>query len=181
MKKNINAIIVVEGKSDLAFIGEFLNCEIVCTNGTSIPRETIDYLKEASKTRDIIVLTDPDYPGLAIRKILDENISGLKHAFVRKEVSIKHHKVGVAESTKNEVINAIENIPSNKTGETGHLSVSDLFELHLSGCSNSCKIRKCVSEHFHLGYVNSKTMIKRLNQLNISYNDLEKYIKNGIK
>lgn len=55
----------------------------------------------------IIILTDPDFPGMQIRNKILKEIPNAKQAFVRKEVSIKHHKVGVAESTKEEVNNAL--------------------------------------------------------------------------
>ena len=88
----IDGIIVVEGKSDVSFLSSFINAEFVTTNGSEISKETIDYLKESIKNKDIYVLTDPDSPGERIRKILNENISGLKHCFINKENSIKKIK-----------------------------------------------------------------------------------------
>ena len=173
MKTIINAILVVEGKSDVAFVNSFLDCEIISTNGTAIPRGTIEYLKKASCYREIIVLSDPDYPGLSIRKTLDDHIPNLHHAFIRKEMSIKGGKVGVAESTKNEILNAIESIPIIRSGKSGFLSMYDLYKLHLVGFPESKSKRKTLSEYFHLGYVNAKTLVKRANQFNISYNEIE--------
>ena len=43
------AIIVVEGTSDEALISSFMDADIVVTNGSDVPRETIEYLKEAKK------------------------------------------------------------------------------------------------------------------------------------
>ena len=43
MKKIINAIIVVEGKSDVQFLESFIDAEFVITNGSDVPRETINY------------------------------------------------------------------------------------------------------------------------------------------
>jgi ribonuclease M5 len=82
--KHFDPILVVEGASDKAFISTFLEADFVITNGSEVSRETIEYLKEAKKTRDIVVLTDPDSPGKRIRDILDQNIPGLLHAFVPK-------------------------------------------------------------------------------------------------
>lgn len=176
MKTICNAILVVEGKSDVAFVNSFLDCEIVPTNGTAIPRETIEYLSKAIQYREIIVLSDPDYPGLSIRKTLDELIPNLRHAFIRKEVSIKGNKVGVAESTKDEILNSIKAIPVNRSGEHGCITMHDLYRLCLVGFPESKLKRKAVSEYFHLGYVNAKTFIKRVNQFNISYNEIEECI-----
>ena len=57
------AILVVEGATDVAFLSSFLDAEFVTTNGSDVPRETIEYLKEAVKRKNVVVLTDPDYPG----------------------------------------------------------------------------------------------------------------------
>ena len=117
--KHFDPILVVEGASDKAFISTFLEADFVITNGSEVSRETIEYLKEAKKTRDIVVLTDPDSPGKRIRDILDQNIPGLLHAFVPKEHSIKHHKVGVAESTEFDVMNALSHIIPSKKNKKG--------------------------------------------------------------
>ena len=66
----IDGVIVVEGKSDVAFLSNFINAQFVTTNGSEISKETIEYLKTLSKNKDIYVLTDPDFPGERIRKVL---------------------------------------------------------------------------------------------------------------
>ena len=83
-KQHLDAILVVEGKTDKDLIDSFLNCDIVLTNGSEVSRGTIDYLKEASKTRPIIILTDPDTPGKRIRDILNHEIPTAHNAFVPK-------------------------------------------------------------------------------------------------
>ena len=84
MKKTLDAILVVEGKTDVAFLSNYIDAEFVITNGSDVPPKTIEYLKEASKNREIIVLTDPDFPGKKIRDTLDKEIPNLKHCFIDK-------------------------------------------------------------------------------------------------
>ena len=67
MKKIVDGIIVVEGKSDVAFLSSFIDAEFVITTGSEISDDTISYLKERSKNTKIIVLTDPDYPVLKMK------------------------------------------------------------------------------------------------------------------
>ena len=57
------AIIVVEGASDKTLLESFLDAQIITTNGSDVPYETIGFLKEAKKLHEIVVLTDPDSPG----------------------------------------------------------------------------------------------------------------------
>ena len=173
------AIIVVEGTSDEALISSFMDADIVVTNGSDVPRETIDYILEASKRKDVIVLTDPDYPGKRIRDVLDRHIPNLKHAYIPKEKAIKHHKVGVAESDKETILDALSYITITKSPTPGNLTYSDLLELKLVG-ENSRVNKENVEAHFHLGYGNGKTLLKRLNAMNIDKKQLEEFI-NGCK
>lgn len=167
------AIIVVEGASDEALIRSFLDCDVVTTNGSEVSRETISFLLEASKSRDIVVLTDPDAPGKRIRDLLDQSIPGLKHAFVRKEKSIKRHKVGVAESSKEEILLALEKVIPSYTNARGSLTMADYLELGLMGGDSSKKKRARLDEKFHLGFGNAKATLKKANALGLSRKDLE--------
>ena len=173
MRNRINGIIVVEGKTDVAFLSEFIEAEFVTTNGSEIPVKTIEYLKKSSQNRDIFVLTDPDSPGKRIRDILDANINNLHHCFVAKENSIKHHKVGVAESTQQEVLNALKNFITTTTSPKGNVEMSDLVNLGLVGLNNSDEKRIKICEKYHLGYCNAKTFLKRINNCGITFEELK--------
>lgn len=172
MKKIINGIIVVEGKTDVSFLSQFIDAEFVITNGSSVPVETIEYLKKARENRNIFVLTDPDSPGKRIRDVLDEHIPNLKHCFISKENSIKKNKVGVAESTKEEVLNSIQNYLETSKNDVGNIKRSDLTKIGLEGSENSTVNREKVIKKYHLGHCNAKTFLKRVNYLHLSIEDL---------
>ena len=173
MKKIINGIIVVEGITDVSFLSQFIDAEFVTTNGSEVPMDVIKYLQKSREKRDIFVLTDPDSPGKKIRDTLDQYIPNLKHCFVSKERSIKKNKVGVAESTKEEVLKAIENyIQTNKTN-IGSITHSDLVQLGLEGQEDSVSHREKVISTFHLGHCNAKTFLKRVNYSNLTLDDIK--------
>ena len=173
MKKIINGIIVVEGITDVAFLSQFIDAEFVTTNGSDVPSKTIEYLQKSSENRDIFVLTDPDAPGKKIRDILDQNIPNLKHCFVSKEHSIKNNKVGVAESTKEEVLSSLENyISTNKTFAV-NLTMADLTLLGLVGDNEASIKREKIIKKFHLGHCNAKTFLKRLNYSGLTLEDIK--------
>ena len=174
MKKIINGIIVVEGKSDVAFLSEFLDAEFVTTNGSEIPEKTIEYLSKSSGNRDIFVLTDPDSPGKRIRDQLDQRIPNLKHCFVSKENSIKKNKVGVAESTKDEVLKALNNYIETNKNECGSITHADLVSLGLEGCDDAEHKRKTICDAFYLGHCNGKTFLKRINYAKLSLEDIKR-------
>lgn len=173
MRKIINGIIVVEGTTDVSFLSQFLDAEFVITNGSAIPQTTIDYLVKSSGNRDIFVLTDPDSPGKKIRDVLDSHIPNLKHCFVSKEKSVKNGKVGVAESTKDEVLEALEKYIQTKQSNVGTITHSDLVKLGLEGSDDSSIKRKTVIEKLHLGQCNAKTFLKRLNYSGITIEELK--------
>ena len=174
MKKKINGIIVVEGKSDVELLSSYIDAEFVITNGSAISDETITYLKNSN--RDIYVLTDPDFPGKKIRDELSSNIANLKHVFIKKENSIKHGKVGVAEGDINEILEAIENAYEEKEIRIGNLTMSDLSEMGLTGSDDSRVKRDLICDKLHLGFCNAKTFLKRLNNNGITKEELRKYV-----
>lgn len=173
MKTIINGIIVVEGTTDVAFLSQFIDAEFVTTNGSDVPLSTIEYLKKAQEKRNIFVLTDPDSPGKKIRDTLDQYIPNLKHCFVAKEQSIKNNKIGVAESTKEEVLKALANYIQTSKKDVGRITYSDLNKLGLVGDENSAEKREKVINNFHLGHCNAKTFLKRINYLNLTLEEIQ--------
>lgn len=174
MKKIINKIIVVEGKSDVAFLSQFIDAEFVITNGSAVPEETINYLKNVKK--EIIVLTDPDFPGKQIRDRLNEAIPYLRHCFIKKENSIKNGKVGVAEGNIQEILLALED-SFEISKQNGTITNLDLYNIGLIGKEDSAHKRKYICDIFKLGYCNAKTFLIRLNSKGIELGDLYKYVK----
>ncbi len=177
MKTKIDAVIVVEGQSDVAFLESFIEADFVITNGSEISQDTLLYLKQIHQKRNIIILTDPDYPGLLIRSRLAEQLPNAKHAYIRKEFAQKHHKIGVAESTKAEVLQALTTclITHQPQALASDLTMMDLYHLHLMGHQDSEAKRKAVSDYFKLGYYgNAKRFLKRLHSLGITRQDLER-------
>ena len=66
------------------------------------------------------------------------------------------------------------NIPFDENSK-GNLTETDLFLLNISG-PNSSKNKEKVINQFHLGYCNSKTLLKRLNLLKVNKEALENII-----
>ena len=82
--KKIKEIIIVEGKSDKQFLQSFLDADIFTCNGSAIDGFDIEFIKNLAKKSGAIILTDPDYPGLRIRNILNEKLENVKHAYINK-------------------------------------------------------------------------------------------------
>lgn len=173
-KKVYEGVIVVEGATDKLLLESFLDTTIVTTNGSDVPHETIDYIKELAKTHSVVVLTDPDSPGKRIRDILNLEIPGLYHAYIPKEKAIKKNKVGVAESDKETILEALMHAcPSPSSSKKGSLSIQDIVDLGLIGNDDSSGKRDIIAKKFHIGHGNGKATLKMLNSLGITKEQLE--------
>lgn len=171
-KIKYNAVLVVEGKMDKDLIESFMDVDIITTNGSEVSRETIEYIREIAKKRDVIILTDPDTPGKRIRDIINNEVPGLMNAFVPKNKCIKGHKVGVAESSKEVVLEALNHLIPSTPSPTSDLEITDLYDLGLIGQPSSTEKRQKVEEKLHLGHTNGKTLLARLKALGISKKEL---------
>ena len=89
----MSSVIVVEGVHDVARLKAiYPDCNCVITNGREIDSSTIEYIKELSKTHEIIIFTDPDSPGEKIRNIITNAVPNAKQAFLRKKDCISNNE-----------------------------------------------------------------------------------------
>ena len=153
---------------------ELYDVDTIETHGLGLDDKTLELIKEASKTRGVIVLTDPDYPGLRIRNQVEKYVQNCKHAFVDRKDAIGKKKLGIAEANKEAVKKAIENVVTFSNQEES-ISWKEFLELDIIGDK---KKRLKVYYLFHLGYGNAKTLFKRLNMVGISREMIEKELEN---
>lgn len=175
MKNHFDGILVVEGKTDVALLSTYIDAEYVTTNGSAISDDVINYLKFRSTDTKIVVLTDPDSPGKRIRDIIEQNVNNVYHCFIEKKHAVKHHKVGVAECDIDYLLECLNNVVTFSKPTNPTLTMSDLYELNIIG-QGSEEIKDKISNHYHLGYVNAKTLLKRLNGLNVTKEELIKLL-----
>lgn len=179
----IKEIIVVEGKEDSRRLKEvFKNVDTIETRGSAINKRTLELIKQAQKDRGVIIFTDPDYPGLRIRNIINQKIPGCKNAYIEKEkaISIKKKKVGIEHCCDQDIIDALDNITVSK-GVKSSIEFIDLYELHLVGNNNSKELREYVSINLNLGYNNAKQLFNKVKMFNISKETLKKLVEDYYK
>lgn len=183
LEMKIKELIVVEGKSDLTLLKSFLDADIVITNGSAISKETLEFIKEANKKQGVIILTDPDYPGLKIRNEIENYVGKCKHVYIEKSKAIKGNKVGVAETSKEDILEALKHVITYDYEENRKDKITDyeLMQLGLIGKENSSYLRELVCNYFHLGWCNAKTFLKRVNMFGLTIRDLKEVIKSDCK
>ena len=172
--KRIKEIIVVEGKTDTALLKELFEVETIETHGLALDDKTLNLIKEASKSRGIIVLTDPDFPGKKIRDQIQKVVPNCKHAFVSKKDATGKKKLGIAEAKKGAVIEALENVVNFDVNQQS-ITWKEFIDLDIMG---NKKKRLLVYDMFNLGYGNVKTLFKRLNMVGIKKSDVIEKLEN---
>ena len=171
--KKIKEIIVVEGKSDTALLKELFEVDTIETHGLALDKKTLELIKEANKTRGVIVLTDPDFPGKKIRDQIQAVVPNCKHAFVSKKDATGKKKLGIAEANREAVVLALENMVSFDV-DNQSITWHEFIDLDIIGNKQR---RLLVYDLFNLGYGNVKTLFKRLNMVGISKEDVLKKLE----
>lgn len=177
---NKRPVLVVEGVSDVNRLTNLIDADFVICNGSAITQETIDYIKELVKSRIVIVLTDPDFPGLQIRNKIQEQVPEVYHAYVDRKKASNGKKLGIAECEKEEILRAISEYVTYNNDVEFQLTMRDMVELKLTGDVLAKKNREKVSNYFHTGYSNAKTLLKHLNMLGVTKEEIEEVV-NGCK
>ncbi len=168
-----NEVIVVEGYHDLDKIKKiYKDIDVIVTNGSEI-KESLPIIIELSKTRDIILFLDPDYPGERIRKIISSKIKNCKHAFIPRDKAFSHNrkKIGVEHASLVEIKKALDNVLS-EANHINEITNSDLINLGYVGNKNSSLLRDTLSSRLNIGHTNAKTLLKRLNLFGIKKENL---------
>ena len=166
-----NEVLVVEGKNDKArILAIFPNLQVITTNGSEISEETLDMIEELSKNHQIILFLDPDFPGERIRNIILNRVPNCQNVFIQKKKAIdyKKKKVGVEHASNEDIIEALENRITFRRGKST-LTTSDFYNLGLLGSDNSSQKRSYLASVLHLGNSNGKTLLKRLNFMQVSF------------
>lgn len=173
MKYFINKIIVVEGKEDVSYLSSFIEAEYITTNGYDIPREEIEYINEASKHKEILVLVDPDKAGREIEEKLKTKLVKATYININISSCTRGEKTGVAECESEEILRVLKPHFSSKNTQKTRKLQGNLSKLDL----NDKELREYLSKKFRIGKCNLKKLMIRLETLEITDEELETAIK----
>ena len=155
-KLKVAQAIVVEGKYDKIKLSAVVDGVIICTNGFGIYKDktTAELIRFYARTSGIIILTDSDSAGFQIRNHLKGLIQGGKvtNLYIpeifgkekRKSLPSKEGKLGV-EGIDADILRDVferSGVLSQQAPKGKKLTKSDLYDLGLSGRSNSSFLRK---------------------------------------
>ncbi|ARK26264.1 ribonuclease M5 [Sporosarcina sp. P37] len=176
---NIEEVIVVEGKSDTVAVRRATGADTIETNGSAVSDKTIERIRHAQQTRGVIVFTDPDFPGRRIRAIVEEQVPGVKHAFLTKKETIAKngHGLGIEHASDDAIRRALASVYTVSEHTIEEIPMAVLLEAQLIGHEDSRKRRERLSELLHIGQVNGKGLKKRLEMFRISNAQLNEAIR----
>ncbi|WP_046173299.1 ribonuclease M5 [Domibacillus indicus] len=160
----IKEIIVVEGKDDTVKIKLAVDADTIETKGSAINDDIIEQIRHAQKTRGVIILTDPDYPGQRIRSLIADRVPGCRHAFLPKKEAIEKHGrgVGIEHASVDSIRKALSDAQYMNEEAAEQITKEDLISAGLIGGPSAASRREALGQKLKIGYVNGKQLHKRL-------------------
>lgn len=181
---HIKETIIVEGKYDKITLSQFIEANIIVTNGFQIfkNKEGIQLFRRLAQKDGVVILTDSDGAGFQIRNYLKNCLQdgSVKHAFIPEISGKEKRKIAASgqgllgvEGMKRDILEeSLRNAGCTILGEdipfiqTAPLQKSDLFKLGLSGTQNSASLRKKLLKKCSLpAGMSANTMLDVLNTL----------------
>ncbi|ALD66912.1 ribonuclease M5 [Spiroplasma cantharicola] len=172
----IKQVIIVEGVTDTAKLKKIFgndNVDTIETNGLALSKNTLNFISDVNRTRGVIILTDPDGPGLKIRDTINIYLNfKCFNAFINKKSINNSKKIGIAEAKDEDIKEALSSLIS---FDPQNLSIT--WEDFLKNDFYKPKARKKIAEKYNWSEkINSKTLFKWVNFVNLDIQDLKKIV-----
>lgn len=181
-KPVIDEIIIVEGRDDESAVKAAVSAQVIITEGYHIGKDTFNLIRKAYEGPGIVIFTDPDSAGEAIRRRLTKEFPASKQAFLIREDAIKGQDIGIENAPSDSIVKALKEAvvfrqagPGAGSGEAGLrarreevFSQEDMLYFDLMGTAESAKRRSKMGKALGIGYANGKTFLARLNGFGIT-------------
>lgn len=174
----IKEVIVVEGRDDITAVKRAVEAELIAVGGFGINKKVIDKIREAQKRQGVIVLTDPDFAGEKIRRIISKRVEGIKHAYISQKDGTKNGDIGVENAEPEAIIRALENAKCEKKEKRDEFDINDMIFFGLTGNTKSKERRDNLGNELGIGYCNTTQFLTRLNNYGITREEFAIAINN---
>ncbi|HEY8341628.1 MAG TPA: ribonuclease M5 [Calditerricola sp.] len=164
----IREIIVVEGRDDTAAVQRAVEADTIETGGSALSEEVIARIRLAQATRGVIILTDPDYPGERIRRILSARVPGCKHAFLSREEASRNGKIGVEYASPEAIRRALAAVHTEIPEQPEAITWEELMAAGLCNGPGARRRREALGRRLGIGYANARQFHKRLRVFGVS-------------
>ncbi|MFL0247537.1 ribonuclease M5 [Candidatus Clostridium stratigraminis] len=173
----IKEVIVVEGRDDITAVKRAVDAEIIAVGGFGINAKVIARIKEAQKRQGVIILTDPDYAGDKIRRIIAKRVQGIKHAYITKQEGLKGDDIGVENASPDSILRALNLAKCEVKEKREEFNIQDLVFFKLTGDNKAKERRDALGKELGIGYCNSNQFLTRLNNYGITREEFIEAIK----
>lgn len=160
----LDRIVVVEGKYDRIKLSGILDATVVCTDGFGIFKneELKKTLRSLAEKRGLLILTDSDSAGFAIRNyvvnlvgaknVVNAYIPDIKGKEKRKAHASAEGTLGVEGVSEETILSALEKagVTASRTERKKYLTKTDFYLLGLSGGENSSARRDLIKKELGL-------------------------------
>lgn len=163
----IKEVIVVEGRHDTNAIKRAVEADTIETGGSRLSQATLRQIRLAQERRGVIVLTDPDYAGERIRKIITQHVPGVKHAFIDRHEGVKNGDIGVENAPPEAILRALGRTHVSHHNPEPRIAWHDLIDLGLVGGNRAAALRETCGELLGIGICNAKQFYQRLTMFQI--------------
>ncbi|SFG19409.1 ribonuclease M5 [Planifilum fulgidum] len=170
--KKIKEVIVVEGKKDTAAVQRAVAADTLETGGSAVGSDLISAIRRARDKRGVIILTDPDGPGERIRRIISEQVSGCKHAFIPREEATGRDGVGVEHASPEAIRRALERVRTEEEPEGETITWEEYLQAGLVGGEQARRRREAVGKAMGIGYGNGRRFFRKLQLFRITREEL---------
>ena len=171
-KYYIDAVIVVEGKSDVSYLSSFIDSQFFITNGYDINNDKLEFLSEVSKVSKIIVLTDNDKAGQEIENKIKSRIQSV--ICVKTPISNRknYSKSGVAETNKEAILDALKPYicSKNQKGQKRKYNLTKVISLS----SNPQDVKTRIIKEYRLIDGNNNYLENQLNMLRVDEQEFKR-------
>lgn len=169
----IQEVIIVEGKDDVAAVKAAVDAQCLTTHGHGLNERLLQDIEEAAERCGIIILTDPDYAGKRIRRILTEHVPQAKHAYITRISATKGDDIGVENASPEAIREALKRARATLCEERHEFDAEDLFAHGLDGAPGAKERRIALAATLGISYGNAKQMLARLNDFGVTREEFE--------
>lgn len=166
----LKEVVVVEGRNDVIAVQKAAECEFIVTHGYRIAQSTLDEIKAAQEKNGVIIFTDPDRAGQIIREVIDRQVSGCKHAYVRKEEAMSKQNqkdIGVENASVEVIQQALRHHCTEDSVGSNSYTVDLMVKAGLMGGEDAAALRNEMGKTLGIGYASGKRMLAKLNRFGI--------------
>lgn len=173
----IKEVIVVEGRDDITAVKRAVEADMIAVGGFGINKKVIDKIKVAQERQGVIILTDPDFAGEKIRKIITKRVKNVKHAYISREEGTKDGDIGVENASPESILRALKKAKFELKKPRNEFGTQDMIYFKLTANPKAKERREALGKELGIGYCNGAQFLRRLNNFGISKEEFIKAIK----